>query len=190
MQKKDVVSAKSGLALLCIDCQERFRGYLSNGALEPIIDLVQRAHEAQVPVIFTQHSDVDPTSVLSRHWQKDIVFDSADWQLLPELPVQDGDGLIQDKHTYDSFMQTGLEAYLRERGITTLAIVGAMTNLCCETTVRSAFTRNFDVLFLTDANATSSLEMHAASLLNLEYFGCRLLSSRDFLASYLAEKNE
>lgn len=42
-----------------------------------------------------------------------------------------------------------------------------MTNLCSETTARSAFVRDFDVIFLSDGNATLTPEMHEATLLNL-----------------------
>ena len=36
---------------------------------------------------------------------------------------------------------------------------------CC----RSAFVQNFDIVFLSDGTATSSEEMHAASLLNIGF---------------------
>ena len=42
-----------------------------------------------------------------------------------------------------------------------------MTNLCCETTARSAFVKDYDVIFLSDGTATASKEMHNATLLNL-----------------------
>ncbi len=44
-----------------------------------------------------------------------------------------------------------------------------MTNLCCETTARDAFVRDFRVFFLADGTAASSQEMHLASLINLEF---------------------
>ncbi|XXG60368.1 hypothetical protein AAC387_Pa04g2295 [Persea americana] len=58
---------------------------------------------------------------------------------------------------------------LRDKGIEEVIITGVMTNLCCETTARDAFVRGFRVFFSTDATATSSREMHEATLLNLGY---------------------
>lgn len=48
-------------------------------------------------------------------------------------------------------------------------VSGVMTNLCCETTAREAFVRGFRVFFSTDATATSSAELHDATLKNLAY---------------------
>lgn len=44
---------------------------------------------------------------------------------------------------------------------------------------RSAFTKNFNVIFLTDGTATASQDMHAASLLNLGYGFATLLTCQE-----------
>lgn len=74
---------------------------------------------------------------------------------------------VRDKTRYDAFHGTQLEAELLQRGIRTVAISGVLTNMCCETTARAAFVRDFDVIFLADANATTFHEAHRASLRNL-----------------------
>lgn len=170
-------------ALIAIDCQERFRPCLTGGKLENVARLIRAAHEARMPVVLTQHCDVDPDSVLSRYWQDDIVEGADDWQLLPEIPTGPGDLLVRDKHTYDAFMHTGLEPHLRDRGIETLIVAGAMTNLCCETTSRSAFTRGFDVIFVDDANGTLNETMHRASVDNLRFFGCHIMTTDQVAAA-------
>ncbi|HDR06062.1 MAG TPA: isochorismatase family protein, partial [Candidatus Coatesbacteria bacterium] len=43
------------------------------------------------------------------------------------------------------------------------------TELCCETTARSAFVRDFDVFFPVDATAAYTEELHRASLLTLAH---------------------
>jgi isochorismate hydrolase len=43
------------------------------------------------------------------------------------------------------------------------------TNLCCETTARDAFMRDFRVFFLADGSASSGRDYHLASLRNLAY---------------------
>jgi nicotinamidase-related amidase len=53
-----------------------------------------------------------------------------------------------------SFAGTGLEAWLKEQGITTLVISGYMTQMCCDTTAREAFHRGYTVKFLSDATGT------------------------------------
>lgn len=76
---------------------------------------------------------------------------------------------LTNKDRYDAFLHTDLEAILRNAKISTVVITGTMTNLCCETTARSAFNRDFRVYFPTDGNATLTAEMHEASVLNLQY---------------------
>lgn len=35
-----------------------------------------------------------------------------------------------------------------------------MTNFCCETTARSAFVKNFEVVFVSDANNSDNIQNH------------------------------
>jgi isochorismate hydrolase len=76
---------------------------------------------------------------------------------------------VVKKTQYDAFYQTPLENLLREKGVTQVVITGVMTNLCCETTARSAFVRGFSVFFTVDGTATYNEEFHKATLLNLSY---------------------
>ena len=58
------------------------------------------------------------------------------------------------KNYPSAFTKTDLEATLRKHGIDTLVISGYMTHMCCDTTAREGFHRDFRVLFLDDATAT------------------------------------
>ena len=51
-----------------------------------------------------------------------------------------------------------------EMNVDSVIITGVMTDLCCETTARDAFTRGFRVYFMADATATNTEERHLASL--------------------------
>jgi isochorismate hydrolase len=44
-----------------------------------------------------------------------------------------------------------------------------MTNLCCETTARDAFMRDYRVFFLIDGTATGKNELYLATLKNLGF---------------------
>jgi nicotinamidase-related amidase len=88
-------------------------------------------------------------------------------ELVDTLDVSKGITVI--KHQYDGFLNTDLEGILRENRVRQVVICGVLTNLCCETTARSAFMRGFEVYFVEDGTATFSKEMHEAALLNLSY---------------------
>lgn len=47
----------------------------------------------------------------------------------------------------------------------------------------SAFTKNFNVLFLSDGTATATKQLHAASLLNLGYGFARVLTCAEAAAA-------
>ncbi|CAF4369771.1 unnamed protein product, partial [Rotaria sordida] len=64
--------------------------------------------------------------------------------------VASNEVIIDEKTTYDAFYRTRLKSLLDEQNIDTVIISGVMTQLCCETTARSAFVQNYDVIFLSD----------------------------------------
>jgi ureidoacrylate peracid hydrolase len=86
-------------------------------------------------------------------------------QLWPPLDVRPGDTQMP-KNRYSAFIQgsSDLERHLRSRGIDTILVAGTATQVCCESTARDASMLNFKTLMIADANATSTDELHNASL--------------------------
>lgn len=151
----------SKLALIVIDMQKYFAS-TANPILSEVNATIQSARHAGIPVIFTQHGHPDPeneekTSVLVHWWGKSgsIRKGSDDWKLLPTLDVTSSDVIIDEKTTYDSFYQTRLKSLLDQHNVDTVIISGVLTQLCCETTARSAFVQNYDVIFLSDGTGPS-----------------------------------
>ncbi len=180
---------KNKTALIVVDMQHRFLECTEGGTVTAnCVALMGRFHERQLPVYLTQHHDVDPDSVLWRWWQDPIHSESEDWRLLPEIETAlvPSDILIQEKTTYDSFQGTRLQGLLQEAEVQEVVICGCMTNLCCETTARSAFCRGFNVVFPEDANGTKTPEMQARALANLEYGFATICRTADVLAQMKA----
>ena len=61
------------------------------------------------------------------------------------------------KHTPNSFHQTDLLPRLRDAGVTTLVVCGAMSHMCVDSTVRAAFDHGFQCTVIEDACATRTL---------------------------------
>lgn len=78
-------------------------------------------------------------------------------------PVE-GDIIIEGKRGLDCFASTNIDFILRQRGITTLAIAGFLTNCSVESTMRSAYERGFEVMTLVDCTATLSPEAQSAAI--------------------------
>ena len=117
------------------------------------------------PVIFTRHvSDGSPATML-KWWDDSMAGNDMRSEIISSLDT--GGGMVLEKSTYDAFLHTDLENILRANGIADIVICGVMTHLCCETTARSAFNRNFNVFFPVDGTATYNESFHLAALVNL-----------------------
>jgi nicotinamidase-related amidase len=62
-----------------------------------------------------------------------------------------------DKHTHNAFTDTGLDLWLRRRGIDKLIICGMRTEQCCETTARVGSDLGYAVDFVTEATLTFAM---------------------------------
>src|SRR5712671_3955048 len=87
------------------------------------------------------------------------------YELWPGLEVKPGD-LKVDKTRFGAFVpgSSNLHEILQERGIETLIITGTATNVCCESTARDAMQMNYQVIFVSDGNATNNDAEHNATL--------------------------
>jgi nicotinamidase-related amidase len=63
-------------------------------------------------------------------------------------------------------------------------VSGLMTNMCCESTARDAYYRDYRVFFPADGTGSISEEMHLASLLSLA-FGFAYVTTGDAIARWL-----
>ena len=147
--------------LLVIDVQnEYFVGKLPVSYPENSLANVLRAMDAAliagIPVVVLQHTAPQPDSSVFRRG-------SLEWQLRSEVAVRPRSALIH-KTLPGSFTGTDLEAWLRERGIDTVAISGYMTQMCCDTTARQALHLGFKVEFLSDATGTLDISNEAGSV--------------------------
>ena len=92
---------------------------------------------------------------------------SDGWQIISEFDTTGK--TIVDKNQYSAFFKTHLDDILKKENIKDMIITGVMTNCCCETTARDAFMHGYRVFFMNDATATSSEELHLATLKNLSF---------------------
>ena len=176
---------KSRTAILFIDCQEYFRDLISP-ILGNIENVIEAAHRAEVPLFFTQHGHKpnEEPGLLGEWWADIIIEGSKSAQFLPEMGVRSGDTIIK-KDRYSAFYKTNLEEMLRERNIKDLIVGGVITNLCCETTARDAFVRDFRVFFLVDGTSTANPDFHLATLKNLSYGFATLMTCDQAVSSLI-----
>lgn len=85
-------------------------------------------------------------------------------EIAPIIDLQDSDIVIDGKSSIDAFAGTNLDFVLRAHGITTIALAGQLTNICIESTMRSAYDRGYRVFGIADATATIGLEEYRVSV--------------------------
>jgi isochorismate hydrolase len=156
--------------LLVIDMQNYFHRIIQP-VLQNILSVIQSCRQGNVPIIFTQHGHMGqaPDGGSLGHWWGELIIDgSEEWKFIPEVAIDSNDKVLP-KNRYSAFLRTDLDAILQSKGIQDLIISGVMTNLCCETTARDAFMRDYRVFFLIDGTATGRGELHLATLKNLGF---------------------
>jgi len=85
---------------------------------------------------------------------------------------------IIQKHYPNSFRDTNLDKICKEKEIDCLVIVGMMTHMCIDTTIRAAYDLGYKCIVLEDCCATKSLR-----------YRDRIIESKDVQESFLAAIN-
>jgi ureidoacrylate peracid hydrolase len=171
-------------ALLVVDMQNGFChpegsfariGMGPEGAAEAVRNAavaVAQARRAALPVVFTRHlyrpGRADEGRALKQNSPalagvNGLAKGTWDAEIVDELGCGPND-LVVDKVRFDAFQWTSLEPLLRGLGAEDLAVCGVVTNICVETTVRSAFMRDFPVTLLADCCAAATRRLHELSL--------------------------
>ncbi len=133
-----------------------------------IVLLRDRCRELNIPVIYTRHVNTpEDAGQMGKWWRDYITRENIMSGIINELS-EPGMEIIE-KTQYNAFYKTDLENILRSRNISQLIISGVMTHLCCETTAREAYVRDFDVFFGIDFTATYNRKFHGSTLCNLAH---------------------
>ncbi len=182
-------------ALLVIDMQRFFLNPASPSftcggvaILPNLIKLIQAYRTKHLPVIYTRHvhhPGMLDAGIMGWWWQGMCKEGTPESEVHPDIAPLPGEKEIL-KHRYSSFYNTDLETILRCLKVEDLVICGIMTNMCCESTARDAYYRDYRVFFLADATGSITEEMHLASLLNLA-FGFAWVTSAGEIVTQLAE---
>jgi nicotinamidase-related amidase len=143
-------------ALLVIDVQQGLFGkshpiYKADDLLNNIISLVDKAHQAGVPVYYIQHSD-----------QRDLVQGSDGWKLHPRLQPMEKDNFLS-KQKSNSFEGTNMDERLKAKGVDNLVITGLVTHGCVKNGCLGAKELGYRVTLAQDAH--SSYSAKAAELI-------------------------
>lgn len=184
---------KQKAALVVIDMQSFFLNPTSPSftcgglAILPTLkQLISSFREAGRPVVYTRHvhhPDRLDAGIMEWWWEGMCLEGSPESEVHGDIAPLPNEKVVL-KHRYSAFYNTDLETVLRCLKIEDLVISGIMTNMCCESTARDAYYRDYKVFFLADGTGSVNEEMHLASLLNLA-FGFAFVTTTDSVAQQL-----
>ena len=149
-------------ALIIIDIQN---DYFENGAME-LVGSLQASENAKLvlskfrnenlPVVHVQHLSVAPGSTF-------FLPETEGQKIHQNVRPIAGEKVIT-KYYPNSFRETELLDYLHSKNITELVVVGMMTHMCVDATVRAAKDFGFECTVVGDACASRDLEINEKSV--------------------------
>jgi nicotinamidase-related amidase len=152
-------------ALVVIDLQ---KGIVGRPTAHPVAPVIQ--HAAALAEAFRKHKLpvvlVNVTGGAPGRAEQASKLDGlpADWaDLVPELKQQDSDHTVT-KRTWGAFTNTGLDAYLKQQGVTQIVLAGVATSIGVESTARFAQEAGYNLTFAIDAMTDMALDAHNNSV--------------------------
>lgn len=169
-------------ALVVIDVQNimfeapGYTLYDGDRVLKNISRLIDKARQAECPVVYIQHT----TEGIGSEFEKD----SHNWRIHPAIAPQDGDE-VSLKYTYDAFCKTGLNDIFKKLGAKRLVFCGLQTEVCVDTTIRSALAHGYTNVLAGDAHSSydndilkaKDIVAHHNSVLNRRF--CEVTATQD-----------
>jgi nicotinamidase-related amidase len=184
--------SSSRTALIVVDVQCAFDEWEAAGkrrnnpeALARIAELLAAFRTSSAPIFHIRHQSMRPNSSFAPG--------ATGYPVKDEAREIEGEPVIV-KRVNSAFIGTNLEHRLRTADIKTLAICGATTNHCVETTTRMAGNLGFDACLVRDAtwtfdrvgpdgDAHSAEDIHAMTLANLNGEFARIVSAAEAIAA-------
>jgi len=149
-------------ALLVVDIQN---DYFPGGAMELVGSEAAAGNAAKVlrefrrrgwPVIHVQHVSVERGATF-------FLPNTSGVEIHVSVAPRPDETVFQ-KHCPNCFRETPLLDHLRKKNIQQLVVVGMMTHMCVDTTVRAAFDLEMDCTLIQDACATRELRFSGVTV--------------------------
>ena len=129
----------------------------------PLNRLIRVCRKHQWPVVFSTDAFNQEDFIFSGRMNPHSLAGTEGAEVIDELDRTDDD-LWLPKPKFSAFFQTGLEKWLRQRGVTLCAVGGISTHFCVLTTVMDAICHGFKAVLLEDCSAASSQKIHEQTL--------------------------
>lgn len=177
---------KMNTALILIDIQN---DYFENGTM-PLVEskeaslcarqILDKFRADSLSIVHIQHIATRPSATFFQTQTKGSE--------IHENVKPKGNEKVIIKHYPNSFRETELLEYLKNKNITNLVICGMMTHMCVDATVRAAKDDGFNCVVIADACATRDLEINGEEVKAAEVQKSFLAAFNGFYATVKTTK--
>ena len=158
---------------------------LARRLFDPINRLSKAFRNVSWPVVFATDAFAKGDFIFGGKMKPHSLAGTPGAEPADELDRQTED-LWLPKPRFSAFFRTGLEEWLKARGVTLCAVAGITTNFCVLSTAMDALCCNFKTVILEDCATAATESVHRQTLeiyrKNVLYPLFRILSSEQLLA--------
>jgi nicotinamidase/pyrazinamidase len=159
--------------------------------VEPLNKLIEVFRGQGWPIVFATDAFHEDDFIFKGRMHPHSLAGTEGAEVVDELNMQDDD-LWLPKPRFSAFFKTGLETWLREKGVGLCAVGGITTHFCVLTTVLDAICHDFQAALLEDCSAAPSKQVHDQTLniyrRNPLYPLLRVAKSTDLIDELLEKK--
>ena len=158
--------------------------------VEPLNNLIRAFRNQKWPIVFATDAFHKQDFIFKGRMHPHSLAGTEGAEVVDDLDMQ-ADDLWLPKPRFSAFFNTGLEQWLRDKGVGMCAVGGIATHFCVLTTVLDAICHDFQAILLEDCSAAFSEQIHEQTLAsyrrNALYPLLRVTKSTDLVAELLEE---
>lgn len=132
---------------------------LAKPIIAPLNKTISEFRKNGWPVVFSTDSFQETDFFFTSKMKPHAIAGTVGAEVIDELDRQDEDYWLP-KPRMSAFLGTGLEHWLRDRGVTLCAVGGLATPFCVLTTVLDAVNHDFKAVLLPDCSAAGTQKAH------------------------------
>jgi nicotinamidase/pyrazinamidase len=135
----------------------------ARAVIQPLNNLIDVFRRRKWPVVFSTDAFHEDDFIFKGRMRPHSLAGTQGAEVVESLDMQPDD-LWLPKPRFSAFFNTGLEKWLRQKGVSLCAVGGIATHFCVLTTVLDAICHDFKAVLLEDCAASASKQIHQQTL--------------------------
>ena len=131
--------------------------------IQPLNQLIKGFRSQKWPIVFSTDAFHENDFIFKGRMRPHSLAGTLGAEVVDALDMQ-VDDLWLPKPRFSAFFNTGLEKWLRQKGVGLCAVGGIATHFCVLTTVLDAICHDFKAVLLEDCSASVSQQVHVQTL--------------------------